>query len=82
VELVETVVTVIPTPGAIRRATFNAQIGEKVFNTQQNRQKNVPFGALVQHVAQKKVTLLAVHHPVYPDSYIQLTQPTYHRGFF
>lgn len=47
VELDETVVTVIPTHGAIARATFNAQIGGKVLMTLKYGNKSVPFGAIV-----------------------------------
>lgn len=49
VELDETVVTVIPTHGAIARATFNAQIGGKVLMTLKYGNKSVPFGAIVTH---------------------------------
>ncbi|MDH8112583.1 fimbria/pilus outer membrane usher protein, partial [Klebsiella pneumoniae] len=41
VELDETVVTVIPTHGAIARATFNAQIGGKVLMTLKYGNKSV-----------------------------------------
>ena len=49
VELDETVVTVIPTHGAIARATFNVQIGGKVLMTLKYGNKSVPFGAIVTH---------------------------------
>lgn len=47
VELDETVVTVIPTHGAIARATFNAQIGGKVLMTLKYGNKSVPYGCTV-----------------------------------
>ncbi|WP_249215809.1 fimbrial biogenesis usher protein [Citrobacter sp. JGM124] len=47
VELEETVVSVVPTHGAVARATFNAQIGNKVLMTLKYKNKFVPFGAIV-----------------------------------
>lgn len=57
VELDETVVTVIPTHGAIARATFNAQIGGKVLMTLKYGNKSVPFGAIVTHGENKMAAL-------------------------
>lgn len=47
VDLDETVVTVVPTHGAIVRADFNARVGMKVLMTLTHNGKPVPFGATV-----------------------------------
>ncbi|EMV5078352.1 fimbrial biogenesis outer membrane usher protein [Escherichia coli] len=65
VELDETVVTVIPTHGAIARATFNAQIGGKVLMTLKYGNKSVPFGAIVTHGENKNGSIVAENGQVY-----------------
>lgn len=65
VELNETVVTVIPTHGAIARATFNAQIGGKVLMTLKYGNKSVPFGAIVTHGENKNGSIVAENGQVY-----------------
>ena len=65
VELDETVVTVIPTHGAIARATFNAQIGGKVLMTLKYGTKSVPFGAIVTHGENKNGSIVAENGQVY-----------------
>ncbi|HGU6993402.1 TPA: fimbria/pilus outer membrane usher protein [Escherichia coli] len=65
VELDETVVTVIPTHGAIARATFNAQIGGKVLITLKYGNKSVPFGAIVTHGENKNGSIVAENGQVY-----------------
>ncbi|EEW1704945.1 hypothetical protein D9E08_16410 [Escherichia coli] len=65
VELDETVVTVIPTHGAIARATFNAQIGGKVLMTLKYGNKSVPFGAIVIHGENKNGSIVAENGQVY-----------------
>lgn len=65
VELDETVVTVIPTHGAIARATFNAQIGGKVLMTLKYGNKSVPFGAIVTHGQNKNGSIVAENGQVY-----------------
>lgn len=65
VELDETVVTVIPTHGAIARATFNAQIGGKVLMTLKYGNKSVPFGAIVTHGKNKNGSIVAENGQVY-----------------
>ncbi|EHQ1284723.1 fimbria/pilus outer membrane usher protein [Escherichia coli] len=64
-ELDETVVTVIPTHGAIARATFNAQIGGKVLMTLKYGNKSVPFGAIVTHGENKNGSIVAENGQVY-----------------
>lgn len=63
--VVETVVTVIPTHGAIARATFNAQIGGKVLMTLKYGNKSVPFGAIVTHGENKNGSIVAENGQVY-----------------
>lgn len=65
VELDETVVTVIPTHGAIARATFNVQIGGKVLMTLKYGNKSVPFGAIVTHGENKNGSIVAENGQVY-----------------
>ncbi|HAI6319457.1 TPA: fimbria/pilus outer membrane usher protein [Escherichia coli] len=65
VELDETVVTVIPTHGAIARATFNAKIGGKVLMTLKYGNKSVPFGAIVTHGENKNGSIVAENGQVY-----------------
>lgn len=65
VELDETVITVIPTHGAIARATFNAQIGGKVLMTLKYGNKSVPFGAIVTHGENKNGSIVAENGQVY-----------------
>ncbi|EGA0671752.1 fimbria/pilus outer membrane usher protein [Escherichia coli] len=65
VELDETVVTVIPTHGAIARATFNAQIGGKVLMTLKYGNKSIPFGAIVTHGENKNGSIVAENGQVY-----------------
>lgn len=65
VELDETVVTVIPTHGAIARATFNAQIGGKVLMTLKYGNKRIPFGAIVTHGENKNGSIVAENGQVY-----------------
>lgn len=65
VELDETVLTVIPTHGAIARATFNAQIGGKVLMTLKYGNKSVPFGAIVTHGENKNGSIVAENGQVY-----------------
>ncbi|HGT8828254.1 TPA: fimbria/pilus outer membrane usher protein, partial [Escherichia coli] len=65
VELDETVVTVIPTHGAIARATFNAQIGGKVLMTLKYGNKSVPFGAIVTHGENKNGSIVSENGQVY-----------------
>ena len=58
-------VTVIPTHGAIARATFNAQIGGKVLMTLKYGNKSVPFGAIVTHGENKNGSIVAENGQVY-----------------
>ena len=65
VELDETVVNVVPTHGAIVRASFNAQIGNKVLMTLKYKDKFVPFGAIVTHDDSTNRSIVAESGQVY-----------------
>lgn len=65
VELEETVVSVVPTHGAIARASFHAQIGLKALFTLMYKNQPVPFGAIVTHGDNSSGSIVAENGQVY-----------------
>lgn len=65
VELEETVVSVVPTHGAIVRANFTAQVGLKALMTLTYKNKPVPFGAIVSQNDNSNGSIVAENGQVY-----------------
>ncbi|HBQ8793524.1 TPA: fimbria/pilus outer membrane usher protein [Klebsiella quasipneumoniae] len=65
VDLDDAVVSVVPTHGAIVRASFNAQVGMKILMTLTHRGKPVPFGALATSDSNQSGSIVADNGQVY-----------------
>lgn len=65
VDLDEPVVSVIPTKGAIVRASFNPKVGVKVIMTLMHKGKAVPFGAIVSLKDNNSSSIVADEGQVY-----------------
>lgn len=61
----ETVQDVVPTRGAVVRATFNAKTGQRALLTLMYRGKPVPFGALVKQKGYDNVSIVGEKGEVY-----------------
>lgn len=64
-EIEESVLNVVPTRGAVVRATFNAKTGQRVLLTLRYKGKPLPFGALVKQKGQDNVTIVGEGGEVY-----------------
>lgn len=64
-EIEETVQNVVPTRGAVVRATFNAKTGQRALLTLMYKGKPVPFGALVKQKGQDNVSIVGENGEVY-----------------
>ena len=64
-EIEETVVGVVPTRGAIVRATFNARTGLRAVLMLEYKDKPVPFGALVKQKDQDNISIVGENGEVY-----------------
>ncbi|WP_338628939.1 fimbria/pilus outer membrane usher protein [Enterobacter sp. JJBC] len=64
-EIEETVLGVVPTRGAVVRATFNAKAGQRALLTLMYQGKPVPFGALVKQNGQDNVSIVGENGEVY-----------------
>jgi outer membrane usher protein len=65
VDLDDAVVSVVPTHGAIVRASFNAHVGMKLLMTLTHRGKPVPFGALATSDSNQSGSIVADNGQVY-----------------
>lgn len=61
----ETVQDVVPTRGAVVRATFNAKTGQRALLTLMYRGKPIPFGALVKQKGYDNVSIVGEKGEVY-----------------
>lgn len=64
-DIEDTVQSVVPTRGAVVRATFNAKTGQRALLTLMYRDKPVPFGALVKQKGQDNVSIVGEGGEVY-----------------
>jgi len=65
VDIVDAVVSVVPTHGAIVRADFKANVGVKLIMTLTHNGKPVPFGAMVSSDNNKSSSIVADNGQVY-----------------
>jgi P pilus assembly protein, porin PapC len=65
VDLDEAVVRVVPTHGAVVRASFKAKVGVKVLMTLTHNGKTVPFGAVASSVESQNSSIVADNGQVY-----------------